>query len=142
MTATTIAQVMTGIATRLATIDGLRTTADGTAPDQINPPQAIVGVPPIPQYHQSMAMGRFRLEVPVYLLVSAALDRTGQLQLAGFADPAGATSVRAVIEADRTLGRVVDDCVVQDFRPLGAEEVGAIGYYGGVFTLLIYAQGA
>lgn len=137
--APTITAVMSAIETRLATIAGLR-VAD-IVPDQINPPQAIVGVPEIPQYHQSMGMGKFRLEPTVTILVSAALDRVGQRNLAGYANPTGAQSVRAAIEGDRTLGGTVDDCVVTAFRPLGMEEVGAIGYYGGVFTLAVIATG-
>lgn len=142
MSATRIRDIMAGLAARLATIDGLRTTKDGSAPGQINPPEAIVGVPPIEQYHQSMAMGRFKLEMPIHLLVSGALDRIGQLQLADFADAAGPTSVRAAIEGDKTLGGAVDDLMVIDFRPLGLEEVNSIGYFGGVFNVLVIGRGA
>lgn len=42
--APTIEQVMLGIEARLDTITGLRTSEYSA--DQINPPQAIVGVPP------------------------------------------------------------------------------------------------
>ena len=137
--APTIAQVMQGIETRLATISGLR--VNDVKADQINPPAAIVGVPPIPSYHATMARGKFLVEPTVTVLVSAAYDRTGQLALASYADPTGATSVLSAIEGDRTLGGVVDDCIVIDFRPLGLEEVGLIGYYGGVFTLRAVATG-
>ncbi|WP_157251116.1 hypothetical protein [Nonomuraea typhae] len=137
--APTIAQVMQGIEARLATIAGLR--VDDVVPDQINPPAALVGVPPIPTYHQTMGRGRFMLEPTVTVLVSAAVDRAGQLALAGYANPTGPLSVLAAIEGDRTLGAVVEDCIVIDFRPLGLEEVGQIGYYGGVFTLRVIALG-
>lgn len=142
MTATSISSIMSGIAARLATIDGLRTLDDGTAPEQINPPTAIVGVPPIEKYHQSFAMGYFQLQVPIYVLTSAAVSRVGQLQLAAYADPTGDQSIREAIEGDKTLGGAVDDCAVIDFRPLGMEEVGAIGYFGGVFNLLVIGRGA
>lgn len=140
MTATTIPAVMAGIETRLKTITGLRTAA--YAADQVNPPMAIVAPPAIDNYRATFARGQFVLEPEVYVLVSASLDRVGQTALAGFASPVGAGSIPAAIEGDRTLGGVVSDCVVQSFRPLGVEEVGVIGYYGGVFTLMVIANGA
>ena len=138
--APTIAEVMQAIETRLKTINGLRT--DDIQSDQINPPQAIVGVPPIPSYHATMGNGRFLLEPTVTVLVSANVDRVGQLALAGYANPTGPTSIKAAIEDDRTLGGVVDDCIVTEFRPLGMEEVGQIGFYGGEFTLRVIASGS
>lgn len=140
MPAPTILQVIQGIDARLATISGLRHNAFNA--DQINPPHAIVGVPPIENYRQTMQRGRFLLQPQVYILVSAALDRVGQAALAGYANVTGATSIPAAIEADRTLGGVAEDCVVDSFRPLGMEEVGLIGYYGGVFELRVIALGS
>lgn len=137
--APTIEAVMAGIEDRLATIDGLR-TSDVVA-DQINPPQAVVGVPTIPNYHQTMRRGTFQIEPTVTVLVSAALDQTGQRKLASYANPAGPSSIIAAIEGDKTLGGVVDDTILQEFRPLGLDEVGIVGYYGGVFTLRVLASG-
>lgn len=138
--ASSIEQIMLGLEARLTTIPGLR-TSEWTA-DQINPPHALVGVPPIPNYRQAMGKAAYELDLTVTVLTSAALDRRGQLALARYADPTGSSSVIAAVEADRTLGGVVTDCVVQSFRPLGLEEVGLIGYYGGLFTLLCIASGA
>lgn len=140
MTAPTIAEIMQGIEARLATISGLRVAE--YVPNQVNPPQAYVGVPPIPRYHATMGMGRFEIEPTVTVLVSANLDRAGQLQLAGFANPTGDTSIRAAIEGDKTLGGKVDDCFVVSFRPLGPVEVGLIGFYGGIFELRAVAIGS
>lgn len=131
--APTVAQVMEGIEARLATITGLRASA--VSPDQITPPAAVVGVPPVDAYHAAFNSSRMTLDFPVTVLVSAALDRVGQMALAGYANPTGSTSVKAAIEGDKTLGGIVDDCIVVSFRPLGLDEVGAIGYYGGVFTV-------
>ncbi|TDE40501.1 hypothetical protein E1295_31880 [Nonomuraea mesophila] len=137
--APTIAAIMQGIETRLETIAGLRVSS--YVADQINPPQAFVGVPEIPDYHATMRRARITVEPTVTVLVSAALDRVGQMKLAEFANPDGALSVVAAIEGDRKLGGVVDDCIVASFRPLGLEEVGLIGYYGGVFALRVAARG-
>lgn len=140
MPAPSVLDVMRGVQTRLATISGLRVSA--IAPDQITPPLAIVGVPPIENYHATMRRGRATYEPTVYILVSAALDRTGQEALAGYANPTGPTSIIAAIEGDRTLGGVAEDCIVRSFRPLGVEEVGQIGYYGGAFELMVITAGA
>lgn len=139
MTAPTVLQVMQGIAERLATIDGLR--VESYVADQINPPQAVVGPPNIEDYRLAFNRGTWQLRPQVYILVSGALDRVGQEALATYADVSGDNSIPAAIEGDRTLGGVVDDCVVDSFRVLALEEVGAIGYYGGVFELRVIASG-
>jgi len=139
MAAPTILQILQGIETRLETISGLRTTY--YVADQINPPQAVVGVPPIESYRAAFGRGTFKLEPQVFILVGAQLDRVGQAALASYADVAGSNSIPAAIEGDRTLGGVVQECVVDSFRPLGMEEVGLIGYYGGVFDLRVFASG-
>lgn len=140
MAAPTILQIMQGIETNLQTISGLRTAY--YVADQINPPQAVVGVPAIENYRMTFGRAKFQIEPQVFILVSATLDSVGQAALAGYANPTGATSIPAAIESDRTLGGIVEDCVVDSFRPLGMEEVGSIGYYGGVFDLRVISPGA
>lgn len=137
--APTISQIMLGLETRLETITGLRVTE--YIADQVNPPQAVVGVPPIPEYRSTFGRGRFTLEPTITVLTSRASDRVGQLALASYAEVTGATSIPAAIEADRTLGGVVEECWVLSFAPLGVQDVGAIGYYGGVFQLRVVAPG-
>ena len=139
MTAANLTLIMQAIGTRLATISGLRVTA--YVSDQVNPPAAVVGVPPIPDYHRTFAHGKFMLDIPVTVLVSKVVDRIDQPSMATFADISGTNSIHAAIEADRTLGGTVDDCIVVNFAPLGQDEVGALGYYGGVFTLRVIASG-
>ena len=135
MATPTVEQVMQAIETALTGISGLH--VDDTAPGSINPPQAIVGIPPIPRYHTSLGGRRMELAPTVTVLVSAVADRAGQLALAAYADPQSATSVAKVLEADPTLGGVVSACQVQSFRPLGLEEVAAVGYFGGEFVLRV-----
>lgn len=139
MAAPKLTDIMDGLEARLKTIQGLRTAAFHAA--QINPPEAVIGVPPVPNYHATFARGKFQIEPTILILTSAAYDRAGQRALADYANPTGALSINAAIEGDRTLAGVVDDCIVVDFRPLGHEEVGLIGYYGGIFTLRVIATG-
>ncbi|MFI0481739.1 hypothetical protein [Actinomadura sp. 9N215] len=140
MAAPTVLDVMRGLQGRLSTIPGLRVSS--IAPDQITPPQAIIGVPPIESYHATMRRGRATYEPTVYVLVSAALDRIGQEKLAGYADPTGPESLITAIYGDRTLGGIAEDCIVRSFRPLGVEEVGQIGYYGGAWELTVITAGS
>src|SRR6266508_3330148 len=133
MAAPTIRAILQAIETQLRTIPGLR-VAD-YAPGQIQPPQALVLTPPIPQYLVGYGARRPILEVTVTVLVSDALDRVGQLALADYADPDSPTSIPKTIAANPTLGGVVGQCQVTSFEPLGYEEVGTLGYYGGKFTL-------
>lgn len=135
----TIAEIMAGIETRLATISGLR--VNDVSPGQIVPPCAIVGVPPIGDYNATMADGHWDVTPTVTVLTSSAMDRTGQLALASYADHSGDSSIRAAIDADQTLDGLVEYCFVKSFRPLGLEEVGVVGYYGGVFELEVAVGG-
>lgn len=137
--ATTLLAVMDGIEVRLQTITDLRTSE--WTPASISPPHAFVGVPAIDEYRTTFGRGRWSLDPTVTVLVGAQLDRPGQRALAEFASPTGARSIPAAIEADRTLGGVVDECYVVSFRPLGIEEVGEIGYFGGEFSLHVVGRG-
>ena len=139
MAAPTIQQVMDGIGTRLATIAGLRVAA--YVPDQVNPPQAVVDFPGVIDYHAAFAHGIFRFDPTVTILVSQSIDRVGNKALGNYASPTGTNSIHAAIEGDRSLGGVVDDCFVVDFRRMTQEEFNGLGYYGGVFTLRVLAKG-
>ncbi|HET6737749.1 MAG TPA: hypothetical protein VFH76_02410 [Kribbella sp.] len=139
MAAPTIAEVMQGFETRLLTIEGLRVAS--YIADQINPPQATIGVPPV-DYHKTFQRGRMQLDGEIYVFVSGVLDRVGQSLLAEYANPTGAKSVIAAVYGDKSLGGVVEDTFIRSFRPLGMEEVGLIGYFGGVFEWSVVAQGS
>lgn len=128
-----VVAVMEGIEARLETISGLRVSA--TVQSQINPPAALVGVPPITDYLEAYGRGKYSLAPTITVLTSSSWDRTGQLKLAQFADLAGPLSIPAAIHADPKLGGAVEACEVTSFRPLNREEVGAIQYYGGLFVL-------
>ncbi|GIH27616.1 hypothetical protein Aph01nite_59260 [Acrocarpospora phusangensis] len=139
MAEATLDEIMLGIAERLDTLPELNTV--DYVPDDITPPIAVVGVPPIPNYHMTMKRGTYDIRPTVTVLVGSALDSDGQYLLAQFASPVGERSIPKAIMGDRTLAGRVDDCVVDSFQPLGIEEVGVLNYYGGVFTLRVLARG-
>lgn len=139
MAAPTILQIMDAIEARLSTISGLRTSP--IDPDQVNPPFAVVGVPPIPEYRTTFGRGRFSIEPTVTVGTSRAIDRVGQRALAEYAEVSGAKSIAAAIEGDRTLGGIVEECFVISFEPISTLDVGVFGYYGGIFQLRVVAPG-
>lgn len=139
MAAPSIPEIMSGVATRLQTITGLHVAEVHTG--QVTTPMAVVGVPTIPSYRLAMRRGTFEISVAVHVFVSAAVDVVGQTAIAAYANPTGSSSIVAAIEGDRTLGSKVDDCFVESFRPFGIDEVNTVGYWGGLFTLFVAAQG-
>lgn len=142
MTAPSITAIMDGIETRLNTIvSDPQLRVSDIRPGQVQPPIAVVGIPPISDYWTAMKRGAFEIEPTITVLVSASIDRPGQRLLASFANPTGAASIVAAINSDPTLGGIVGGCYVRDFRPLGIEEVGVIGYWGGIFTMYVAAEG-
>lgn len=141
MAAPTLVQILNGIQTRLATIPSLRGRTDVFMPDQINPPQAVLPLPSIPEYHETFKRGKMRVTAQVVVVVSKAYDRIGQTALSTYMDATGTHSVINAIEGDATLGGIVDDCTVMSCAPVPGEQVGELGYYGATFTLEIIATG-
>ena len=90
----TVSQVLTGLATRLGTISGLRTST--YMPDQLNPP---VGFPVIEsvEYHGAFGGGDVVMRCSVFVIVGRYLDRTAHTALDGYLSYSGATSIRAAI---------------------------------------------
>ncbi|MEV4416123.1 hypothetical protein [Catellatospora sp. NPDC049609] len=141
MAAPTIAEVVAGIENQLATIPDLRVT--GYMPDQISRPAAYVSIPPI-DYRITFKGRTWHLRPRVVVLVCNVLDRMRERHLAEYADVTGPKSVFAAFAGTGSgvdLGGKVTQCFVSSFEPLGPEMVGQIPYYGGVWTLDVYAPG-
>lgn len=107
--AATVSQVMTGLKDRLATISGLRAFA--FQPDYINPPTAFPVLNEI-TYHGAFGGGDVLFDGVVQVIVGGISDRMTQGLLDGYASYSGATSVRAALEGDLTLGGVANTLVV------------------------------
>lgn len=135
----TVQAVMLGIETRLQTIPGL-VQASAVKPEGITTPAAIVGVPPVEDYQQAFARTKYTLRPTITVLTSAALDRVGQLKLAEYVSLSGSSSIPAAIHADPTLGGAAEAAEVESFRPFGIDDVGRIGYYGGMFVLRVMVR--
>jgi len=105
----TVSQVASGLATRLATISGLRTSA--YQPEQLNPPLAFPVLNSV-NYHRAMGGGDVTMDWTVFVIVGRYVDRNAYTILDGFLSYSGATSIRAAIESDKTLGGVCQTLVL------------------------------
>jgi hypothetical protein len=126
-----------GIATRLATITGLRNSA--TVPDNPNPPIAVV-LPNSIDYHTAFAKGMQTYSFTVILIVGRVDERTAQNKLDGFVSSTGASSVKLAIEGDKTLGGAAFDVIVTEMRNYGQLSIGEVVYLSAEFSVLCYAD--
>jgi len=133
---TTISAIRTGLATRLGTISGLRTTA--TVPDDPKPPVAIV-MPPTVTYDTAMGRGLDTYEFTVLVMVGRLSERTAQAALDGYANPTGAGSIKTAIEADRTLGGAASTLRVTDMRNVGPMSIAENTFLTAEFVVTVYA---
>jgi hypothetical protein len=106
----TVTQVTDGLKARLATISGLR--AYSYQPDQLNPP---FGFPVLNSvtYHRAFNGGDVVLNYAIVVVVGRYTDRTADALLDGYLSYSGASSIRAAIEADKTLGGICSTLIVQ-----------------------------
>ena len=106
-------QVRDGLKTRLETIIGLR--AYDLIPDTVTPPAAVVGQLDF-TFDIDNARGLDQAQVDVLVIVQRFSERSGQNLLDLYLSGSGASSIKAAIEGDRTLGGVVNT-----LRVTGAE---------------------
>ena len=106
----TISQVKDGLKARIETISGLR--AFDHQPDQVNPPFAWPTLDEI-RYHQTgMSSGGVVMDFTITLVIQRVSERIAQDALDQYMSWSGTKSLRAAIEADRTLGGVCEDLIV------------------------------
>ena len=135
---TSLADIRQGLAANLQALPGVEVYEREGA--LANVPCAVIVTPSI-DYHQSFSSaGLVRYEFRIMVLVQSADSEQSGIDLDTYADPGSPTSVRAAVESDRTLGGIADDLICTSFRPLSSEEVSGIGYWGGEFTVTVYAR--
>lgn len=134
---TTLSELRTGIATNLATISGLRTAS--TVPDQPNPPIAVV-IPRTISYDTTYRRGMDTYEFVIIVIVGRVSERTAQTTLDAYCNPSGASSIKAAIESDKTLGGKAFDLRVQEMRNYQSLAVGEVTYLAAEFVVQVIAQ--
>jgi len=133
-----VGAVNLGIATAASEITGLN--CYGVKPDSIVEPAFYPRRTDI-HYDESMGRGQDRIAGTWHLLVSRSDDEAGQAVMNSFLKGAGASSLKAAIQADRTLGGA---CVT--LRVVKAEAhrmitVGETEYYGAEISIDVYGRG-
>ena len=107
--AASVSAIGDGLATALATISGLRTYS--YQPEQLNVPFAYVNLDSI-NYHMAFNGGNVVTTWSVVLVVARWTDRNANAALDAYVSYSGASSVRAAIEADKTLGGICQTLIV------------------------------
>lgn len=132
-----ITELRTGIATNLATISGLRTSAN--LPDMPNPPIAVVSFDRV-TYHQDFRNGMADYRFIVQVIVGRVDERSAQNNLDAYCSSTGSSSVVLAVESDRTLGGKAFDCHVSEMSNYGSINIGEITYLAAEFQVQVLAS--
>jgi hypothetical protein len=135
---TALTDLRTGLANRLATISGLRSSA--YIPDNPQPPVAVV-MPGRIQYDTAFGRGSDEYSFTIMLIVGRVADRASQTTLDGYCESSGNRSVKAAIEGDRSLGGKALDCRVTEMTNQGSLAIGDVTYHTAEFSVTVIAAG-
>ncbi len=131
-----ITDIRDGIATNLATISGLRTSAE--LPDQPSPPIAVVQLNNV-TYDQAFQGGLVLYNFTITVIVGRVAERVAQQRLNAFAST-GAGGIKAALQSDRTLGGHAFDVKLQEMTNIGAITLGEQQYLAAEFAAIVYAD--
>lgn len=132
-----ISELRSGIATNLRTISGLRVT--DTIPDQLNPPQAILGLTSV-DFSKAMKQGLTTYTFTLTVIVARQSERNAQAKLDAFVQSTGTNSIKLAIESDRTLGGKAFDCYCPQMTSYGIIAIGDVNYMSSEFQILVHAS--
>jgi hypothetical protein len=130
----TVSELRTALATAMGSISGLRTSAH--VPDSPKPPIAVV-MPDRIEYDLNARRGADTFFFTITVLASRADDRAAQQNLDKFL--VGANSIKAAIEADRTLGGNANTCRVTSMQSYASVSVGEVLYLSAQFIVEVVA---
>lgn len=132
----TVQQQADGLETRLTTITGLRVFDH--VPDNFAPPCAFV-LPDTINYWEGFSGGDAQHRWTVTVIVGRTADRAAQRSLFEYISYSGTKSVRAAIEADRTLGGVCQTLLVERADNIRMLTQGDANYLAADFAVRIHA---
>lgn len=130
-----LSTIRAGLATRLATISGLR--VEQFVPETANPPCAFIGAPTVT--FDDDFNGSCTVRFPVLVLVSAADMKRGQDALDDYIDTTGSKSVRAALDADPDLAGAAQSVRLTGVDTPQLYTFGEQSYVGASFTVEVYA---
>ncbi len=112
-------------------------------PDQIVPPQVVIGLPEAGEYYPTIAPGdRINFDLPMFVYVQRAQVRPAQRLLMDLISTGTTLSIPDVLKADITLGDTVDSSMLREFRDLGKYEVANTDYLGAELILEVISKRA
>lgn len=124
------------IARALATVPGLR-VADHL-PEQVSPPMAVIQIQSV-TYHRAMQGGLSEWKYVISVIAGRMGDRAAQRTLDSWMSWDGAQSIRAAIEADRTLDGNCSTLIIEDMITIRPLAIGDAQYLTCEFNLSIHA---
>lgn len=133
---TSIADIRAGLVTNLATISGLRTSAELI--DNPSPPIALVSLDSI-DYDLAMQQGLTQYNFLITVIVGRAAEREQQRKLDLYCENEGEYSVKSAVESNRTLSGVVYDLRVISTGSIGSIQINDQTYLAAEFTVTVYA---
>jgi len=109
-----------------------------TVPDTVSPPAALVTPgSPVAEYHGAFGNGMERFVFTVTCVAQRFDDTAQQTLLDGLIS--GAAGVRALIEADKTLGGESQTLQVTNCTSYGVVSISDVEYLGTDFTVEVFA---
>lgn len=130
----TLADVRLALAAALRNIVGLRVYDFPS--DRVETPAAVLSMPETP-YDVTLSGRSDEWSFPLWVLVARADDKSAYSEMYDYLEAEGPKSIRAMIEADRTLGGACDTAAVVSARPLFATVAGT-EFLAVEFTLEVY----
>ena len=131
-----VSNIKAGLATNLATITGMRSSAQ--VPEQPQPPVAIITLNTI-NYDTTFGRGMDEYSFTITVVVSRADGRNAQNLLDQYVAKTGTLSVKSAIELDRSLGGYANDCRVTGLSTYGNLTIGETNYLAGEWSVTVFA---
>ena len=131
-----IAEIRAGLAANIATISGLRVSAE--VPDNVSPPVAIIALNSI-SYDLDFNRGMTLYNFTVTLIVGRVAERDAQRKLDAYAGN-GERSIKTAVQSDRQLGGSAFDVRLSEMTTLGAYNSGEQVYLAADFSCQVYAE--
>jgi|TARA_R110000764_G_scaffold99745_1_gene184505 hypothetical protein len=132
-----ITAIKTGLATNLATISGLRTSAE--VPDNPNPPQAVIQLQSV-NYDGAFKQGLTTYNFLVSVIVGRVDERNAQKNLDAYASSSGSKSIKLAVQSDKSLSGTAFDVRVTDMTNIGAVLLSDATYLAADFVVTVYAN--
>lgn len=126
--------LMTAIGDVMRAMDGLNVY--DFPPDRIEPPAAVLSMPET-GYDVTLGGRNDQWTFPLWILIGKADDKAGHSEMLDYLEAEGDRSVRAALEADRTLNGACDTLAIILAQPMYATIAGT-EYLAIQFTLEVY----